>query len=169
MLQANIEHGYAKFIGLVGAARGKTPQQIDAIAQGRVWDGGTARQNGLVDQFGNLDDALAYAANAAGLKQGDWHPKFLGSSADPYATLIERLKGDEDSSDAYGAVDWAGFIAEHQSRMAAEALLGARQLLTAHGAQALCLECPSSAPDKQVAAERSGLFERLLARLLGLM
>ncbi len=168
MLQANIEHGYAKFIGLVGTARGKTPQQIDAIGQGRVWDGGTARQIGLVDQFGNLDDALAYAANAAGLKQGGWHPKFLGSSADPYSALIERLKGDEDSSDPAAAVDWAGFLAQRQSRMAAEALLGARQLLTARGAQALCLECPSSLPEKQVELERSGLFERWLVRLLGL-
>lgn len=168
MLQANIEHGYARFIGLVGAARGKTPQQVDAIGQGRVWDGGTARQNGLVDQFGNLDDALAYAANAAGLKQGDWHPKFLGSSTDPYATLLERLKGDEDTSDAHGAVDWAGLIAQQQARMAAEALLGARQLLTAHGAQALCLECPSAMPERQLDEERSGLLRRLLANLLGL-
>ncbi len=68
LIQANIEHGYARFLGLVGKSRGKSPQDIDAIAQGRVWDGGTARQNGLIDQFGGLDDALAYAAGAAKLK-----------------------------------------------------------------------------------------------------
>ncbi|MEY2943195.1 MAG: hypothetical protein RLY97_1209, partial [Pseudomonadota bacterium] len=44
LLQANVEAGYARFIGLVAKSRGKTPAQIDAIAQGRVWDGGTARQ-----------------------------------------------------------------------------------------------------------------------------
>ncbi len=77
MIQANIENGYARFLALVGKARGRTPAQIDAIAQGRVWDGGTARQNGLVDQFGDLQDALDYAAGAAKLKKGDWHPVYL--------------------------------------------------------------------------------------------
>ncbi len=47
-------------------ARQDRRAQIDAIAQGRVWTGGTARQIGLVDQFGDLDDALAYAAEKAG-------------------------------------------------------------------------------------------------------
>ncbi|MBW8786051.1 MAG: signal peptide peptidase SppA, partial [Novosphingobium sp.] len=64
MLQLNVEHSYANFLGLVGASRHRTPEQVDAIGQGRVWDGGTARQNGLVDQFGGLDEALAYAARA---------------------------------------------------------------------------------------------------------
>ena len=71
MLQANIESGYSRFIGLVAKSRGKTPEQIEGIAQGRAWDGGTARQNGLVDQFGGLPEALAWAANAA--KVEEWH------------------------------------------------------------------------------------------------
>ena len=78
MLQANVESGYTRFITLVGQSRGKTPAQIDTIAQGRVWDGGTARQIGLVDQFGGLDDALAYAAGAARLETGKWHAEYLG-------------------------------------------------------------------------------------------
>ena len=47
----------------------KTPAEIDRIAQGRVWDGGTARQLGLVDGFGGMDEAIAKAAELA--KLGD--------------------------------------------------------------------------------------------------
>ncbi|MGE3690256.1 MAG: signal peptide peptidase SppA [Novosphingobium sp.] len=169
MLQANIEHGYARFIGLVGNARGKTPKEIDAIAQGRVWDGGTARQNGLVDQFGGLDDALAFAANAAGLKEGEWHAFYLGADADPYAALIERLSGDDEGADPAGAADWAGLVADRQSQRAAEAIAGARRLLTLHGAQALCLECPSTAPEAGAKGSTAGLFDRFLVRLSGLI
>jgi protease-4 len=49
LLQADIEGGYGRFIKLVATSRHKTPEEVDAMAQGRVWDGGTARQKGLVD------------------------------------------------------------------------------------------------------------------------
>lgn len=66
-LQAVIENGYRNFIAKVAAARHKTPEQIDAIAQGRVWSGTQARERGLVDKIGGLKDAIAAAAQAAGL------------------------------------------------------------------------------------------------------
>ena len=47
----------------------RRPQQVDQIAQGRVWDGGTAHQLGLVDGFGGMDEAIAKAAQLA--KLGD--------------------------------------------------------------------------------------------------
>ena len=43
------------------------PARVNEIAQGRVWDGGTAHQLGLVDRFGNLNDAVAEAARGQGL------------------------------------------------------------------------------------------------------
>ena len=49
--QSAIENGYRDFITRVATARKKTPEQVDAIAQGRVWAGGTARQIGLVDRL----------------------------------------------------------------------------------------------------------------------
>jgi protease-4 len=67
LIQSIIDHGYQQFITKVAAARGKTPQQIDAIARGRVWSGEQARERGLVDQIGGLDDAVAAAAAAANL------------------------------------------------------------------------------------------------------
>ena len=50
-------------------AQARPRAQVDEIGQGRVWDGGTARQLGLVDQFGGLDDALEWAAKKAKLKR----------------------------------------------------------------------------------------------------
>jgi protease-4 len=141
MLQANIESGYSRFIGLVAKSRGKTPEQIDAIAQGRVWDGGTARQNGLVDQFGGLPEALAWAANAA--KLDEWHADYYGSDSDPYASLLERLSGGDDDSDSEpGATDFAGLIAMRQQAQLGRVLGELSWLGQARGAQALCLDCP---------------------------
>ena len=65
LIQAGVESIYRRFLGLVAASRKKSPAEIDRIAQGRVWDGGTARQLGLVDQFGGLDEAIAKAAQLA--------------------------------------------------------------------------------------------------------
>lgn len=68
MMQINIENGYNNFINLVAKARNKTPEQVDAIAQGRVWLGSDAKKNGLVDQLGDFDDAVSKAAELAKLK-----------------------------------------------------------------------------------------------------
>lgn len=67
-VQTLINHGYQSFIGKVAAARGKTPEQINEIAQGRVWSGAQAKELGLVDQLGDLDEAIQAAADKAKLK-----------------------------------------------------------------------------------------------------
>jgi len=69
MLQSSIDWGYKQFVGNVAKARGKSPADIDAIAQGRVWTGAQALQRGLVDQMGGLQDAVTFAAKDA--KLGD--------------------------------------------------------------------------------------------------
>lgn len=79
MMQLSIENGYKRFIGLVAASRGKTPEQIDQIAQGHVWTGEDAKANGLVDSLGDFDDAVAKAAELAKLKT--WHLAFWQDDA----------------------------------------------------------------------------------------
>ncbi len=74
MMQLTIENGYKRFVNLVADSRKKTPQQIDAIAQGHVWTGQDAKANGLVDSLGDFDDAVAKAAELAKLKS--WHLVF---------------------------------------------------------------------------------------------
>lgn len=64
-MQASVENIYDKFVALVAAGRDMTVPEVDNIAQGRVWSGTDALENGLVDEIGTIEDAIAYAAIAA--------------------------------------------------------------------------------------------------------
>lgn len=66
-IQLIIENGYDDFIGKVAGARKKTKEQVDEIAQGRVWSGADAHKLGLVDHLGTFTDALDSAAKRANL------------------------------------------------------------------------------------------------------
>jgi protease-4 len=70
ILQSSVEHAYATFVGHVARARHRSPDEIDSLAQGRVWIGADARAAGIVDELGDLDDAIAEAADLAGLEEG---------------------------------------------------------------------------------------------------
>ncbi len=67
LLQSFIEHGYREFITLVAEHRHMAVEQVDDVAQGRVWTGNQAQRRGLVDQLGTLDEAVASAARSAGI------------------------------------------------------------------------------------------------------
>lgn len=65
-LQASVEDIYERFVSMVAENRNMTVEQVDAIAQGRVWAGTDALRVGIVDEIGTLEDAVAYAATLAG-------------------------------------------------------------------------------------------------------
>ncbi|MFC6632305.1 signal peptide peptidase SppA [Microbulbifer taiwanensis] len=71
VLQQGVENTYARFLRIVAEARGSTPKEVHKIAQGQVWTGRAAQQLGLVDELGNLNDAIADAAQLAELEQYD--------------------------------------------------------------------------------------------------
>ncbi len=66
-MQQLIEKGYEDFLTRVGEARGKTRDEVDEIARGRVWSGIDAHRLGLVDQLGGIEEAIASAAELAEL------------------------------------------------------------------------------------------------------
>ena len=66
-----IQHNYRRFIKTVSEGRNIALQDVEKIAQGRVWSGKTAKELGLIDQFGNLQDAVQSAANMVNLKDYD--------------------------------------------------------------------------------------------------
>ena len=139
ILQSGVENSYADFIKLVAAARSKTPAEVDTIGQGRVWDGGTARQLGLVDGFGGMTEALAEAAKRAGLAEGDYHAQYL----DPQVNLswlpfdgIPFVR--QESAPITGVTGWA---AQRQKAIFGQAMATAQGLLVREDVQALCLEC----------------------------
>ena len=67
-IQLSVEDTYQRFVGLVGKGRGLSPEEAEKAAEGRVWTGLDAKALGLVDEFGNLDDALKATAELANLK-----------------------------------------------------------------------------------------------------
>ena len=71
VVQAQIEEGYRRFLQIVGEGRDLDTEYVDTIAQGRVWIGTTAKEIGLVDEFGGYDEAIAEAARLAELSDYD--------------------------------------------------------------------------------------------------
>jgi len=71
LIQSSIDHTYASFTTLAAQARKRTPEQIDAVGQGRVWTGSQARERGLVDRLGSFDDAVQTAVRLAKLELKD--------------------------------------------------------------------------------------------------
>jgi protease-4 len=69
LIQRTIEKGYREFKARVSEGRNRDTAYIETVAQGRVFTGNQALQNGLVDEIGSLDDAINYAAKKANLKK----------------------------------------------------------------------------------------------------
>lgn len=162
ILQSGIEHGYRQFISRVAEARRKTPEQVDAIAQGRVWDGGTARQLGLVDEFGGIDDAIAYAARQAKLDPRSVHAEYLEKKPDRFtAWLNELFRNREDADQGAGGDVFARIGAERRAVLA-RALGDVRRLAQGASLQARCLECAGLGPQAPAPGDAT-----LLAMVMG--
>jgi protease-4 len=90
-IQSGIEYGYRRFIGIVADGRNKLVEQVEPIAEGRVWSGVDAQQLGLVDQLGGLKQAVASAAALAGLS--DASSRILRLPLTPEEELMQLLLG----------------------------------------------------------------------------
>ena len=162
ILQAGIENGYRQFLSRVSAARHMTPERVDQIGQGHVWDGGTARQLGLVDRFGTLDDAVAEAGRRAKLDPKNMHAEWLEKEPDYLDRLAaswSRPRDEDSGADAYSR------MAAERRDLAVRAMTDLKRLASGPAIQARCLECDglSGAP---VPADSARLIDLLLAKLL---
>ena len=90
LLQSQIGRGYEEFLSRVSTGRKKTREQIDAIAQGRVWAGVDAKRLGLVDQLGSFDEAVRSAARRA--KLTDYELEFVEPELSLAQELVLQLK-----------------------------------------------------------------------------
>jgi protease-4 len=85
LFQSAVDHTYEEFLARVALGRSKTRDEIDAVAQGRVWAGSEAMRVGLVDRIGTYEDALKLAAERA--KLATFHVKRI----EPELTLAQQL------------------------------------------------------------------------------
>ena len=162
LLQAGVDSIYRHFLGIVAESRHKQPADVDKIAQGRVWDGGTARQLGLVDGFGGLKEAIDKAGALAKVSNPQDQVRYLERPMSFEEKLVALLADDTASSqpqeDAFAA------IAPETDITAALAEL--RSVLTGPRIQARCLDCGPQSPSRPTKSDL-GFFAAVKALLLG--
>jgi protease-4 len=165
LLQMGVESTYRRFVNLVAQARRLSPARVDEIGQGRVWDGGTARQLGLVDRFGSLQDAIAEAGRRANVDPAEVGLAWLEGEPGFWARLLAGMADDDDNGqtgDVYNR------LAERPDALVARAIAEAESLLRGPALQARCLECAPALPAAaSLRRSESGTLARLLA-LIGM-
>lgn len=97
LLQAQIDRIYADFLERVAKGRKMTPEQVNEIAQGRVWTGKKARDIGLVDDIGGLDRALKSAAQRAGIEK--YRVVEYPTTKTPIERLMDKITRTTDPDD----------------------------------------------------------------------
>ncbi len=161
LLQAGVDQTYGRFVGLVAAARHMTPARVDEIGQGRVWAGGIARQIGLVDRFGGLDDAVAEAARRARLDPASVHPVYIEREPSYGRKLIADLIGNGTNGAETRARDPFAALGVRPDVLVARAAGELRRVLAGPTIQVRCLECGET----RAAAADGGIVALLLARM----
>ena len=89
-MQRSVEDVYTIFVSRVSSGRNMTPEEVNAIGEGRVWSGVDAKRIGLVDEFGGLKEALAVAAKSADLGT-DWRIVEILEEQDELTQLFNTL------------------------------------------------------------------------------
>lgn len=115
VIQQSIERVYTTFVNRVAAGRKMSFEEVDAIAQGRVWTGNEALKNGLVDEIGGMDDAIKYAAKLAKIKtyntvnfpeyEMTFEKLFAGLSGMPFAKTKEEFIKEEVGEQNYQMIE----------------------------------------------------------------
>lgn len=90
-MQKMINRGYDLFTKRVADGRGMAQDSVKLIAEGRVWTGEQGLNIGLVDELGNLDDAVAHAAELAKVEKFRAVP-YPGAD-NPFELLLNQTKG----------------------------------------------------------------------------
>lgn len=143
MLQAGVDSIYRRFLGIVAQSRHSQPAMIDKIAQGRVWDGGTARQLGLVDGFGGLKQAIEKAGALAHVSSPLDSVRYLERPETFEDKLLSAVAGSK-ASEGPASIDAFAALAPQTDLVAAVA--NVRSVLAGPSVQVRCLECPPIAP-----------------------
>ena len=99
-MQGYIDRGYERFLSIVGNGRKMTRDEVDSIAQGRVWLATDAKGIKLVDELGSLDDAVTKAAQLAGMQEyhtnaypvkKSWTESLFNSDEETAGTYLDKL------------------------------------------------------------------------------
>ena len=146
IFQSGVDNVYSRFITLVANARNSTPKAVHEIAQGQVWTGQKALQIGLIDQLGDLNDAIVEAAELADLSE--YSVTYQRKPLTFYEQFLAEINGNIRASLAGLGVniDQASWLPDSLRQQAVSllkpfALLD--QLTDPRGVYLYCDDCPS--------------------------
>lgn len=146
IFQSGVDNVYSRFITLVANARNSTPKAVHEIAQGQVWTGQKALQLGLIDQLGDLNDAIVEAAELADLSE--YSVTYQRKPLTFYEQFLAEINGNIRASLAGLGVniDQASWLPDSLRQQAVSllkpfALLD--QLTDPRGVYLYCDDCPS--------------------------
>ena len=141
LMQLSVEDIYRRFIARVAVARKLPAARVDEIGQGRVWAGSTARQIGLVDRFGGLDEAVAEAARRAKLDPKKARTIYVEKQPSlPFQLLDEMLAGGMPVDAKQTRDPWTMLVASSHNTLL-RAFGDAQAITRGPAIQARCLEC----------------------------
>jgi len=140
VLQAGVDNIYARFLTLVAESRDSTAAEVHEIAQGRVWTGTQALELGLVDELGDLNDAIEAAANIANLSEYmvDYQRKPLTA----YEQLMSELNSNISVSLAEGIQSLLPNSLTQQAKTILKPFNMLDNLNDPRGIYLYCEECP---------------------------
>ncbi|KTF18316.1 signal peptide peptidase SppA [Pseudoalteromonas sp. H105] len=110
VIQLSVEDAYRRFLDVVAEARNMTPEQVDKIAQGRVWIASQALELGLVDKLGNKQDAIDAAAAMA--KLDFYEVKTIEHSLSPQEQMLQDIFGSAMIKSFIGSTTTSSMIAD---------------------------------------------------------
>jgi protease IV len=160
VIQGGVESTYARFLALVSSNRKMPVDRVNEVAQGRVWDGGSARQLGLIDAFGSLDEAIAEAARRAKIDADDIARVYLEPESAGLLDVLAGVIGVRAQSSQPRDI-YSQLIALQQADMAT-GLRDGVQVLTGPAIQVRCLGCPRPAAPMQSQSSFKALLNRVL-------
>jgi protease-4 len=166
LFQSGTEDIYRRFLTLVSENRDMPVARIAEIAEGRVWAGGTARQLGLVDQFGNLDDAIAEAASRAEVEAGDVRVLWIEQPPDPFAEFVRNWTSEDESEQTAAPRDIWTMLAPDPRAILARVTAEMQLLMNGPAMQLRCLECPIEVMPGRVSAGEAGTVQAVVMEWL---
>jgi len=141
IIQSGVENVYTRFLTLVANSRNSTPSDIHKIAQGRVWTGKKALQLGLVDELGDLKDAIKSAANLAGIS--DYKVDYRRKKLSFVEQIMMEINGNISAAvTAMGVNSWLPESLQNQVVKVLKPLEILNTLTDPRGIYLYCDDCP---------------------------
>ena len=95
VLDSSVDYAYQHFMTLVARSRNMTLREVQKIAGGQIWLGSEAREHGLLDGLGNLDDAIVAAAALAELEEGSYRVDYVSEKDDFLDNLVRFFRSEQ--------------------------------------------------------------------------